>query len=233
MSRPATARLFVALDLPAEVRESLAAWARSATRQAKAEDRAAEHERDPRGYERDLRDLERGRPRRRSPDRHGLRMLDAEAMHLTVVFLGPRPVEEVEPLCSLVESQAPPQMGESSLGAPLWLPRRRPHALAVEVHDDSGAITALHQALNDSLQAAGLASREAEPGAGRRRPLRPHVTVARMRSGAAPRQRTLAPTPQRSFTLQRLTLYRSWLSPEGASYEALASCETAGAAAGG
>lgn len=222
MSRPATARLFVALDLPAEVRESLASWARSATRQARAADRSAPAEHG-----------ERARDRGRGADRQGMRLLDAESMHMTLTFLGSRPVEEIEPLSALVETLAPTQMGESSLGAPLWLPTRRPHALAVEVHDDSSAIAELHGALLDSLQAAGLTPREAEPGAGRRRPLRPHVTVARMRSGAAPRQRALAPTPQRSFTAQRLTLYRSWLSPEGASYEALASCETAGAAAEG
>ncbi len=44
-----------------------------------------------------------------------------------------------------------------------------------------------------------------------------------MREGAAPRERELPPTPALAFTPQDVVLYRSWLDPEGASYEALAS----------
>lgn len=205
MSHPPTARLFVALEVPRGVCEELAAWARAATHQALAAKR----------------------------ERHGMRLLDVESMHLTIAFLGSRPVEEIEPLAAIVQSLQAPPVGESSLGAPLWLPRRRPHALAVEVHDDSGAISSMHDALSCALEASGLAPRTPEHGAGRRRSFRAHVTVARMRADAAPRQRALAPTPQRSFTLQRLTLYRSWLSQEGASYEPLAECDTVAAGAEG
>lgn len=222
MSHPATARLFVALDLPRDLCEELSCWARSATRQARADERAVEA---PAAARHGHGGHERRRERHRHLDRHGMRLLDAESMHLTISFLGSRPVEEIEPLTSIVESLSPP-IGPSSLGAPLWLPKRRPHALAVEVHDDSGTVIELHEALAGALQAAGLAPRTPDHGAGRRRSFRAHVTVARMRADAAPRQRTLAPTPDRSFTPQRLVLYRSWLSPEGASYEPLASCAT-------
>jgi hypothetical protein len=44
-----------------------------------------------------------------------------------------------------------------------------------------------------------------------------------MRSGTAPQERDLSPTPSLSFVPEELVLYRSWLSPEGASYEPLAS----------
>jgi hypothetical protein len=43
-----------------------------------------------------------------------------------------------------------------------------------------------------------------------------------MRSGTVPRERTLPPTPALSFVPSELILYRSWLSPDGASYEAIA-----------
>jgi hypothetical protein len=36
------------------------------------------------------------------------------------------------------------------------------------------------------------------------------------------RERVLAPTPALSFTPASVVLYRSWLSPAGAAYEALA-----------
>jgi 2'-5' RNA ligase len=53
------------------------------------------------------------------------------------------------------------------------------------------------------------------------RRFRAHVTVARMRSGSAPRQRELPPTPSVSFGVEAVVLFRSWLHREGAEYEAL------------
>jgi hypothetical protein len=52
-----------------------------------------------------------------------------------------------------------------------------------------------------------------------------------MRAGDAPGERALPPTPQLAFEPDAMTLYRSWLGPTEASYEALASCSpTIGAA---
>lgn len=160
---------------------------------------------------------------------HGIRTLSPELLHITMSFLGSRPVEQIESLSALVESCVQPAMGEASIGAPLWLPARRPRALAVEVHDDCGALEELHRTIACDLSTAGLASIAPTHGAGHRA-FRPHVTVARLRQGAAPRERALEPTPRRAFMPQRLVLYRSWLSAEGASYEPLAS---AAAPAGG
>jgi 2'-5' RNA ligase len=62
-----------------------------------------------------------------------------------------------------------------------------------------------------------------------RRRFRAHVTVARMREGAlgASYARPLEPTPQLSFVPVSMVLYRSWLAPAGATYEALETCELA------
>lgn len=209
--KPSLARLFIALELPESLREELSGWARQACRAATAAERFPEGP---------------GRPRRGRPgdDRHGMRVLDAETLHITIAFLGSRPAEEIEPLAAMLESLPPTPMGLASLGAPLWLPSRRPRALAVEIHDDAQTITKLHATLGESLQSAAPAPAEPEHS-WRRRALRPHVTVARMRSGAAPRERMLTPTPQRAFTPRRLALYRSWLAQEGASYEELAALE--------
>ncbi len=212
MSHPATARLFIALDSPRAVCEELAAWARAAVRQAVAN-----------GGEQAAPSRRRGRTQGGRPNLlHGMRPIAPETMHITVCFLGSRPVEEIQMLSALVESCAQPPMGQASIGAPLWLPPRHPRALAVEVHDDSGTLAQLHRIVSADLSAAGLASAAPTHGAGHRA-FRPHVTVARLRQGTAPRERGLEPTPQLSFLPQRLVLYRSWLSPEGASYEALAS----------
>jgi len=187
MSSASTARLFVAVDPPERVRDALCAWAREALG---------------------------GRQGRRSGVQRPVRLLAPELLHLTICFLGSRPVEEIEAIIEALQDGATP-VGELSIGAPLWLSPRRPRALAVELHDPSGELTRLHDAV-------GLALAVAQE---RHRRFRPHITLARMREGAAGQagldHRELPPTPQLTFTPRELVLYRSWLSPEGAEYEAL------------
>jgi RNA 2',3'-cyclic 3'-phosphodiesterase len=189
MTNVHTARLFVAVDPPAEVCEELAAWARMAVRGLSV---------------------------------HGgksalVRVLDPELLHVTLCFLGNRPVEEIAAIGACLEECAA-SVGELSIGAPLWLPPRRPRALALEVRDGAGGgLAALHQALVRAL--ARACGYEEEP-----RRFRAHVTLARMREGPRGQDgaRVLPPTPALSFTPESVVLYRSWLSSAGASYEALA-----------
>jgi RNA 2',3'-cyclic 3'-phosphodiesterase len=197
MSRVALARLFVAVDPPSEVREQLLAWARAAvTRLAAQRRRGAFGE---------------------------LRVLDSEALHLTLCFLGGRPVDEIEEIGAALGDCAQ-QVGELSLGAPLWLPPRRPRTLAVEVHDRDGGLARLHGAVRRAI--ADVTDWQAE-----RRRFRAHITVARMRGRNAAqrpfqvREPALPATPSLSFIPASVVLYRSWLSPSGASYEALATCD--------
>jgi 2'-5' RNA ligase len=190
MSRSATARLFVAIDPPAALREQLAAWARLALGEAGGSARGA------------------GR----------VRLLEPETMHLTLCFLGSRPVGELAAIAAAVEGVRAPRT-ELALGAPLWLPPRRPRTLALAVHDRAGELAHLHEAVVAAI--SGAIAWRAE-----RRRLRAHVTVARLGRERARERRgeslPLAPTPQLSFTACELVLYRSWLAPAGASYEALA-----------
>lgn len=207
MSRPATARLFIALDLPGTVREELGAWARRAVGAAGGM-RAGRADRD-------------GRERR--PRRGGvaLRTLALESLHMTVSFLGSRPLQDLPGLEEMIELEVEPRVSEVSIGAPLWLPPRRPRVLAVEVHDDNGGLATLHREVLRGLAWAGV-----EPAEGGKRGFRPHVTVARIRPGMVPAERVLPPTPKLSFIPERLVLYRSFLSREGARYEAVAERET-------
>jgi RNA 2',3'-cyclic 3'-phosphodiesterase len=209
----------VAVDPPLGVREQLAAWARSSLRGFGA----------------------------RAGGRLSLRVLDPELLHVTLCFLGDRPIGEVTAIGDALASAARP-VAELSLGAPLWLPARRPRTLAVEIHDDPhGGLHALQAELTAAL-AKACGFRE------ERRRFRPHVTVARVRdhaerrgrgtrverrsgagrgsaaergareAGGEPGERgepTLPATPALSFVAGELILYRSWLSPDGASYEPL------------
>lgn len=147
-----------------------------------------------------------------------LRLLEPETLHVTLCFLGEQPAEAIDTIARAVAGAWTDPVGELSLGAPLWLPQRRPRVLAVELHDDAdGALERLHHAVTEAL--AEVCDFQAERGR-----FRPHVTVARMRSEDAPRERGLPPTPQRQFEPVALVLYRSWLGPTEASYEALARC---------
>jgi 2'-5' RNA ligase len=193
MTRGATARLFVAVDLPATVRAELARWARRAAADAR----------------------ERG---------GRLRLLAPEGLHITLRFLGARPVGEIDAIARTLTAPALQPVGELSLGAPLWLPPRRPRALAVEVHDDAeDSLHTLHDELARALAAVCEPDPRATPApAGRHHRYRPHVTVARLRPREAPFERLLPATPQLSFLPPSITLFRSWLTPTEARYERLA-----------
>jgi 2'-5' RNA ligase len=102
---------------------------------------------------------------------------------------------------------------ELALGEVLWLPPRRPHALAIGLVDRDRQLGAVQAALAGALAAAGVYEPEA-------RPFRPHVTVARPRGRSLARTELAAPPPL-AFVVLSLSLYRSRTEPGGARYEAL------------
>ncbi len=210
-------RLFVALELPAEVREALTRW-------------------------RDRLPVD--------PDR-SLRPVAPEALHVTLCFLGWRRADEIPGIaaaCGVVAAEPAPAL---SLGSPLWLPRRRPRVLAVELGDPARRLGAVQSALSGALSAGGWYQPE-------HRPYLPHVTVARVKAGRSAFRRDAPRAPERGagrplergagrplergagrppeppapprldFHASCVVLYRSRLSPSGARYEALTGVELAG-----
>ncbi len=145
------------------------------------------------------------------------RCLAAGSLHLTLCFLGEQPPERVGEIAAVLASMVEPfaAVEELHIGAPAWLPPRRPRVLAVEVGDPEGTLRALHASLARELSAV-LAWQPP------RERFRPHVTLARMRPGSM-RARELPPTPALAFAPVSLTLFRSALDPAGASYTPLAS----------
>jgi RNA 2',3'-cyclic 3'-phosphodiesterase len=210
-----TARLFVAVDVPVSEREELAEWGREAARAVAA----------------------LGEPR--TPP--ALRPVPVESIHLTLCFLGGRPAAEIDTLAEVLPACAE-HACELRVGAPVWLPRRRPRALAAAVADESGGeLERLHAQLRDGLAQAVDWQPE-------RRRFRAHITLARVRGGGRRRRReehggagahgagrggpdaqeelsavTLPATPGLVFAPESITLYRSRLDPAGARYDALAS----------
>jgi 2'-5' RNA ligase len=178
-----SARLFVALELPAEVRAALARFGRAA---ADAD--------------------------------HALRAVRDDDLHVTLLFLGHRPLDEIDVAAGVVDEAASGVAAPLlELGAPLWLSPRRPHVLTVALADPSHALAALQSAVAVGLvEALGLVPE--------RRRFLPHVTVARVRRGAVPRREGLPAATWGAggaFPGEAVTLFRSYLGGGPARYEPL------------
>jgi RNA 2',3'-cyclic 3'-phosphodiesterase len=150
-------------------------------------------------------------------DADALRPVPRASLHVTLAFLGWQAEESIPPLSELVDTSAGLAGGVAglALGAPLWLPRRRPRVLAVALEDRHGQLGALQAQLVEQLVAGRWYEREA-------RPHLPHVTVARVRRDVGAKARELPPPSALSFDGAAVVLYRSHLSAAGASYEPLA-----------
>jgi RNA 2',3'-cyclic 3'-phosphodiesterase len=152
-----------------------------------------------------------------------LRLVPAEALHVTPAFIGFRDPGADHAIAAAVTAAAAGQ--RTALLAPgelAALPVRRPRVLALDLLDDpDGRAAAVQGAVARRLESAGFYEAEA-------RPFRPHVTVARVRKGARPAPIQPSRPPVEPFTAAEVVLYRSDLRPEGARYSPLARARLAG-----
>ena len=143
-----------------------------------------------------------------------LRAVGRESLHVTLCFLGRLPPEVVEVVAQAMDRLEGRPARNLALGNALWLPRRRPRVLAVELLDPLGQASGLQAELTEALVAADLFGSEA-------RRFLPHVTVARVRGQAKVQPRLLKRPSSVDFDARHLTLYRSHLGGGPARYEAL------------
>lgn len=148
----------------------------------------------------------------------GLRMIRSEDLHATLCFLGSRPAREIEAIAAACGVVAGEPVVATRFGEPVWLPRRRPHVLAVELEDRDGALGRLQAALSSALVAGGWYAPESRPFLG-------HVTVARVAKDTRIKPSRLPGAPAPEFGCSRVTLFRSRLRPSGARYEPLEAVE--------
>jgi len=150
-----------------------------------------------------------------------LRAIAAEALHLTLVFLGECDRDRVATARrALARATAAPTPVPVRLEAPIGLPGRRPRVVAFAAA--SPAAVGLHGRLRAELDAG-------DPEAADPRPFRPHLSVARVRGdprGGRVREAVagLPPLagPGHTFDAVRVALYRSQLRSQGARYSVLA-----------
>ena len=150
--------------------------------------------------------------------RPALRPVRAEALHVTLVFLGYHPEKEVDRIAqtALAALAGPP--ATLTPGELVPVPRRGPRLFALDLADEEGRLEAVQAAL-----AAALA--DAVGFRPERRAFWPHVTLARVRARLDRRDDWPKPPAEAAcapFEAAEVTLYRSLLHPSGARYEALA-----------
>jgi RNA 2',3'-cyclic 3'-phosphodiesterase len=151
-----------------------------------------------------------------------LRPVSAEALHITVCFLGWTPPERVDEAQAVIEAVDPRPVPVRLLLEPVAKPPRRPSLFAIEAEAPEAAILAGE--VSARYRELGLAEEE-------KRPFWPHVTVARVRAekakGGSRRrrpQRVERPPAQLpdelggEFGAVRLCLYRSMMRRDGSLY---------------
>jgi 2'-5' RNA ligase len=136
------------------------------------------------------------------------RIVPPENLHVTLAFLGSRPAEEVPAIMDELRAAAA-GAGPIELRPERYRETRSVGMIVLE--DVGGAATALADDVAERLERLGAYRREG-------RPWLPHLTVLRFRERAG-----LSPDVGniRSINVVRSALYRSSLSPTGATYDAL------------
>lgn len=140
--------------------------------------------------------------------------MSVESLHVTLCFLGLRPVDEVVPIAGLCRGLGTLATPALTLGDAVWLPRRRPRVVAVQLRDEAQRLAPLQSTLAAALSAGGFYESEDRPFFG-------HVTVARVTGRGRPRSMPLEPPPALRFDAGEVTLFRSRLGSGPARYEAL------------
>lgn len=143
-----------------------------------------------------------------------MRWVARDNLHVTIRFLGSVDAARIEAVSSAIATavsglvDVPVRL--DALGA--FPDARRARVVWAGIADPAGGIGAVAQLVGDALDAIGFA-----PEA---RAFVPHVTLARLKQ---PREIDLAhPLPAERFVVDRVTLFESHLSREGARYESLA-----------
>ena len=154
--------------------------------------------------------------------RGDLRPVRADALHVTLCFLGWRGEKDVPSIAETMSGACsgldPPRLTARGLEP---VPRRRPRLLALDLDDPGGAASAVQSSVAGALAAARAYVPE-------ERPFWPHVTLARVKRGERADPLAAPDPPATSFVAADVTLYRSTLRPQGALYEPLARTVLAG-----
>ena len=143
-----------------------------------------------------------------------VRWVRAEALHVTLRFLGDIERAQIAPLVRCVGAEVGP-LASFRLGlgpAGLFPSPRRPKVVVLDVSPPQPVVE-LAAAVERGVVAAGC-----EPET---RPFRAHLTLGRVRGRRWPSVDAVAPLQAEAFDVTEAVLFRSKLHPSGARYTAL------------
>ncbi len=152
---------------------------------------------------------------KRQPEAGAFRWIHPDNYHLTLAFLGQLPHSRIQQLTGLLARQCwlASKLAveiDSLIGFPA---QARSRYLVAQVKA-SPSVLEMHGGLQTLLGEHGFPTEQ--------RSLRPHITLARLRREQVPP--AIAPRPlELVYPVDRLILYASHSTPEGARYSALAS----------
>jgi RNA 2',3'-cyclic 3'-phosphodiesterase len=147
----------------------------------------------------------------------GARWVAPENMHITLRFIGAVSGGDAEDIHERLSGIVTPAFALTLNGVGCFESGRRVHALWVGINREPQLIR-LADKVESAIVRAGM-----EP---ERRKFKPHVTLARFRTGGSPRIGAFIesnnPFTAGPFAVEHFTLFRSFLGGEGAHYESLA-----------
>ncbi len=146
-------------------------------------------------------------------DGDAVRWVRADALHLTLRFLGNVGVDDVPALTAAVgEALADVDAFAVKLGAPVAFPApRRPRGVVLEASPEE-PLAAVAERIASAIEPQGFAPE--------RRKFRAHVTLGRLRSRRLPALELPAPDPA-EWWIDRVVLFQSELARDGARHRVL------------
>jgi 2'-5' RNA ligase len=149
----------------------------------------------------------------------GARWAPIDNQHITLKFLGRTEARRLTDVVDVIEGVAerygPSRLTVSGLG--VFPSTRRARVLWAGLHDEAGLLTSLAGDLAGDLTSLGYKPEKRE--------FTPHLTLARFRNPVPVEPERLELEDGAPFTLAKIELHRSHLSPKGARYEVLRSFE--------
>jgi len=159
----------------------------------------------------------------RGRSRNAVRWIRPEGVHVTLKFLGEAPVKQLPAIKLAIQEatvgHSPFELEFSSIGT--FGGREGLRIMWVGIAGDVLRLEALVRAVNAALAVVGF-----EP---ERRPFRPHLTLGRVRDEISTRTRAeievavgKMDVPPSTWRTPQVSLMRSRLTPQGASYDVIA-----------
>ena len=142
------------------------------------------------------------------PEREGLRPVRRDQLHITLAFLGHRPITDIPAVFEALEQAC------AGLELPSLTPRRYRETRSVGMivlDDEAQRATRIAEGLHKRLERARVYERE-------QRNWLPHLTVTRFRT---PPKLRVEPPDLGTFSPSEAAVYHSLLRPGGAQYEVL------------